>query len=100
VKAWIMHLVMKRTGAATPSANRITLLRDTDGDGVVDTRSTFLENLNSLFGIALVGKELASRTPMRYYASNTLLARRGHRARPPRSPIFPVGRSITTGRKT
>ena len=40
-----MHLVMKRTGAATPSANRITLLRDTDGDGVVDTRSTFLEKL-------------------------------------------------------
>jgi glucose/arabinose dehydrogenase len=58
LKGWIMRLVMKRTGAATPSANRITLLRDTDGDGVADVRSTFLENLNSPFGIALVGKDL------------------------------------------
>jgi glucose/arabinose dehydrogenase len=99
-QAWIMHLVMKRTGAPTPSANRITLLRDTDGDGVADARSTFLEHLNSPFGIALVGKDLYVGVPTRYYASNTLLARRGYRAHPPRSPIFLVGRSTTTGRKT
>jgi glucose/arabinose dehydrogenase len=48
---------MKRTGAAVPSANRITLLRDGDGDGVVDTRSTFIAGLNSPFGMALVGND-------------------------------------------
>src|ERR1051326_8856390 len=47
IKGWVMRLVMKRTGAAVPSANRITLLRDRDGDGVADTRSTFIAGLNS-----------------------------------------------------
>jgi glucose/arabinose dehydrogenase len=37
-----MKLVMKRAGAGVPSANRITLLRDADGDGVAETRSVFL----------------------------------------------------------
>ena len=41
-----------------PSANRITLLRDADGDGVAETRTVFLENLNSPFGMALVGDDL------------------------------------------
>jgi len=54
----VMGWVMKRAGAATPSANRITLLRDTDGDGVAELRSVFAENLNSPFGMALVGNEL------------------------------------------
>jgi hypothetical protein len=54
-KAWATHLVMGRAGANTPSANRITLLRDADGDGVAETRSVFLEGLNSPFGMALVG---------------------------------------------
>ncbi len=53
-----MALVMKWAGAGTPSANRITLLRDTDGDGVADVRATFLENLNSPFGMTLVGNDL------------------------------------------
>lgn len=51
----IMKLVMKRAGAAVPSANRITLLRDADGDGVAETRTVFLQGLNSPFGMALVG---------------------------------------------
>ena len=55
IKGWIMGLVMKRAGAAVPSANRITLLRDTDGDGVADLRAALLEGLNSPFGMALVG---------------------------------------------
>ena len=55
---WVMGLVMKRAGAASPSANRITLLRDTDGDGVADLRTVFLDGLNSPFGMALVGNEL------------------------------------------
>ena len=58
VKGWVMGLVMKRAGAGVPSANRITLLRDTDGDGVADLRSVLLEGLNSPFGMALVGDAL------------------------------------------
>ncbi|MCX7587818.1 PQQ-dependent sugar dehydrogenase [Phenylobacterium sp. 58.2.17] len=56
VKGWVMKSVMKRAGAAVPSANRITLLRDTDGDGVADQRTAFLEKLNSPFGMTLVGE--------------------------------------------
>ena len=55
IQGWIMGLVMKRAGAAVPSANRITLLRDVDGDGVADIRLPFLEDLHSPFGMALVG---------------------------------------------
>jgi glucose/arabinose dehydrogenase len=51
----IENWVMSRAGAGVPSADRITLLRDTDGDGVADQRSVFLENLYSPFGMALVG---------------------------------------------
>ena len=58
IRNWIMRLVMDRAGAGVPSANRITLLRDTDGDGVADQRSVFLEGLNSPFGMALVGNDL------------------------------------------
>lgn len=46
---------MKRAGAIYPSANRIILLRDADGDGVPEIRETFLENLSQPFGMALVG---------------------------------------------
>jgi glucose/arabinose dehydrogenase len=55
IRGWVMSLVMGWAGAAVPSANRITLLRDADGDGTVDERTVFLENLNSPFGMALVG---------------------------------------------
>jgi glucose/arabinose dehydrogenase len=58
IRAWIMKRVMKKAGAATPSANRITLLRDADGDGVPETRTAFLEKLNSPFGMTLVGSDL------------------------------------------
>ena len=58
IKGKVMGLVMKRAGAAVPSANRITLLRDTDGDGVADVRSALLSGLNSPFGMALVGETL------------------------------------------
>jgi glucose/arabinose dehydrogenase len=58
IKGWAMKKVMKRAGAAVPSANRITLLRDADGDGKAETRTVFLEGLNSPFGMALVGNTL------------------------------------------
>ena len=58
IKGWAMTLVMKWAGAGVPSADRITLLRDADGDGIAETRTTFLENLHSPFGMALVGNAL------------------------------------------
>jgi glucose/arabinose dehydrogenase len=57
LKGWITGLVMARAGAGVPSANRITLLRDADGDGVAETRSVFLSGLNSPFGMVLVGND-------------------------------------------
>ena len=53
-----MRAVMARAGAVTESANRITLLRDADGDGIAETRVPFLENLNSPYGMALIGDQL------------------------------------------
>ena len=46
---------MKRAAAAGVSPNRITLLRDTNRDGVAETRETFLAGLNQPFGMALLG---------------------------------------------
>jgi len=57
IKAWVMKHVMKRAGAGVPSANRISLLRDADGDGVAEMRTVFLQNLNSPFGMALIGND-------------------------------------------
>ena len=58
IKGWVMQLVQKRAGAGVPSANRITLLRDADGDGVAEVRTVFLDGLNSPFGMTLVGNDL------------------------------------------
>jgi glucose/arabinose dehydrogenase len=58
IEGWIAKRMMTKAGAGVPSANRITLLRDTNGDGKADTRSKFIEGLNSPFGIALVGDTL------------------------------------------
>lgn len=57
IKDWIKGLVMKKAGAAVPSADRITLLRDEDGDGVAETRHVFLEDLHSPFGMELIGND-------------------------------------------
>jgi glucose/arabinose dehydrogenase len=58
IKAWVMGKVMEKAGAAVPSADRITLLRDADGDGVAEVRTVFLKGLHSPFGMALVGETL------------------------------------------
>lgn len=58
IKGWIMRTLMDRAGAGVPSANRITLLRDKDGDGRAETRSVLLSGLNSPYGMALVGDTL------------------------------------------
>lgn len=57
-RGWVQGLFMKRAGSQTASANRITLLRDSDGDGVAETKSAFLDKLNSPFGMALIGDQL------------------------------------------
>ncbi|MCT8949780.1 sorbosone dehydrogenase family protein [Pseudomonas sp. A1230] len=58
VRGWVMEKVMGKAGAGVPSPNRITLLRDADHDGVAETRTVFLQNLNSPFGMTLVGNDL------------------------------------------
>ena len=70
IKGLVMKQVMNRAGAGGRSANRITLLRDADGDGVVETRTTFLQGLNSHFGMTLVGHDL--------YVANTDAIMRFH----------------------
>jgi glucose/arabinose dehydrogenase len=58
IKGWFFRHFQKKAGAGVPSANRITLLRDTNGDGVADRRYAFLANLTSPFGMVLVGHDL------------------------------------------
>lgn len=54
ITGWVEWLA----GAKAPDANRITLLRDTNGDGIPEIRTVFLDHLNSPFGVALVGHDL------------------------------------------
>lgn len=58
IKGWIAKKVMKHAGSSHESANRITLLRDTNGDGVADVQTVFLKDLNSPIGMALIGNDL------------------------------------------
>jgi len=58
IKAWFTNKLMEKAGAKTPSADRITLLRDANGDGEPEVRSTFLQGLHSPFGMALIGNRL------------------------------------------
>src|SRR6202521_5087922 len=58
IRGWVMKKVMARAGARTPSANRITLLRGADKDGVAEMRTVFLQRLNSPFGMTLIGHTL------------------------------------------
>ena len=63
IMSWIMGWVMNKAGAGVPSANRITLLRDTDGNGMAEMRTVFIEGQNSPFGMALIGND--------FYVANT-----------------------------
>ena len=63
LRGFIASLLMKQAGSNQPSANRITLLRDADGDGTPEVRTAFLQGLNSPFGMALVGDQ--------FYVANT-----------------------------
>ena len=63
LRGWIMKKLMARAGSGGKSADRITLLRDTNGDGSPDKRTQFLEGLHSPFGMALVADQ--------FYVANT-----------------------------
>ena len=55
VFSYAMQATMRRASALGESANRITLFRDADGDGIAERREIFMEGLNQPFGMALVG---------------------------------------------
>ncbi len=63
IKGWFFNFFKKKAGGGVPSADRFTLLRDADGDGVAETKSVFLDGLTSPFGMALVGDT--------FYVANT-----------------------------
>ena len=58
IRGFFMKRVMAKAGAGVPTANRISLLRDADGNGVAETKTEYLDGLNSPFGMALVGSTL------------------------------------------
>ena len=58
IRNWVMGKVMGRAGAGVPSADRITLLRDADGDGQAEVKQVFMSKLRSPYGMVLVGNEL------------------------------------------
>ena len=58
IRGFVMGLVMKRAGAGVPSPNRIILLRGIDENGAAKSRSVFLQDLHSPFGMTLVGNDL------------------------------------------
>jgi glucose/arabinose dehydrogenase len=58
LRGFFEKMLMKKAGSVTPSANRITLLRDANRDGVAELKTPFLTNLYSPFGMALVGDTL------------------------------------------
>lgn len=61
IKGWFFNRFQKQAGGAVPSPERITLLRDADGDGVAELRSALLDSANGLhapFGMVLVGRTL------------------------------------------
>jgi len=58
IQGWVMGKLLSKAGAGGPSANRITLLRDADGDGVAEQRHVFMTGLNSPTGMALFDGQL------------------------------------------
>ena len=58
VEGLVMKWLMGKAGADVPSANRITLLRDANGDGKAELKTPFITELNSPFGMVLIGEKL------------------------------------------
>ena len=57
-KDWIEGKIKSLSGSGAKAGQRISLLRDQDGDGVPETRTIFIDHLNAPYGIALVGNDL------------------------------------------
>jgi glucose/arabinose dehydrogenase len=57
-KEFVMNQIEKMVHSATKGGNRITLLRDTDGDGKPELRTVLLDHLHSPYGVAYVGDTL------------------------------------------
>jgi glucose/arabinose dehydrogenase len=72
IKGFITKQIMSRAGAVGASADRITLLRDADGNGVAETHSVFIDGLHSPYGMALIGET--------FYVADTDAIRRYHYA--------------------
>jgi glucose/arabinose dehydrogenase len=100
IKGWLMGLVMKWAGAGVPSANRITLLRDSDADGVTDVRSVLLDGSELAFWYG-AGRQRSLHRQFR--RDSTFPLRRGRhahqRARQTKSWIYLLVRSTITGPK-
>ena len=96
-----MKKMRGKAGAGVPSANRITLLRDADGDGVAEMRSVLLENLYSPFGMALVGTDsyVANTDGIVKFPYRTGATRITAR-RAPSSPTCRAASAIITGPRT
>ena len=58
IMGWIESMATSGGGSSNEGSNRITLLRDADGDGIAEVKDIFLDHLNSPFGVALVGNDL------------------------------------------
>lgn len=92
IKGWFFKYFQKKAGGAVPSANRISLLRDADGDGVAELRSILLSGLNSPFGMTLVGSDLYvansdALVRFQYAPGDTVISTAGTRVTP-----LPAGR--------
>src|SRR5690606_9280088 len=83
LRGWIANHMQRRAGALAGSADRITLLRDSDVDGAVDARYVFAEDLNQPFGMALVGDHL-------YVANTDAVVRFRYTANSVRAPGRPA----------
>ena len=75
-------------------------MRDADGDGVAETEAVFLEDLNSPFGMALVGDDLYVANADAIVRFPYAEGRRGSRRRATKVADLPAGPSTITGRRT
>jgi glucose/arabinose dehydrogenase len=101
VTGFVMGRLLGMAGSGGTSANRIALLRDSDGDGAADVHSILLSGLNSPQGMALVGDRLYvantdSLMAFPYRTGDTKIADKGHKVAslPASDPNFHWGRSL------
>jgi glucose/arabinose dehydrogenase len=100
LRGFVTGAVMTRAGAGGRSADRITLLRDADGDGTAESRSAFIDGLTSPFGMALVGNELYVANTDAVLRFPTATARAASLSPESSSPTCRRVRATITGRRT